>query len=109
MNGSLTATNSGQIDFNNIDTTITNPYSSGNFSNIGILTINSTSYSDQSGIISGSGIACAGKEKAPIRIEPSTSSSAPTHSADVGALWVTSDGVLYICTGTTNWSKVGAQ
>jgi hypothetical protein len=48
-------------------------------------------------------------DKAPIRLMPSMSASAPTHSADVGALWVTSAGVLYICTGTTNWTKVGAQ
>ena len=47
--------------------------------------------------------------KAPIRLRPSTSSSAPTHEAEVGALWVTSAGVLYINKGSTTWEKVGAQ
>jgi hypothetical protein len=48
--------------------------------------------------------------KAPLRIVPASSSSAPTHSADIGALWVTSAGVLYINTsGSTTWTKVGAQ
>lgn len=48
--------------------------------------------------------------KAPIRLGPSLSASAPTHSADVGALWVTSTGVLYINnSGTTSWVKVASQ
>ena len=49
------------------------------------------------------------KDKAPIRLMPSTFNTAPTHSADLGALWVTASGVLYICTGGTTWQKVGAQ
>ena len=48
--------------------------------------------------------------KAPLRIEPSAYPEVPTHSADIGALWVTSAGVLYINTsGSTTWTKVGAQ
>lgn len=47
---------------------------------------------------------------APIRLLPSSSSSAPSHAAEIGALWVTSTGVLYINTsGSTTWAKVGAQ
>lgn len=48
----------------------------------------------------------------PIRLIPSTeaTTSAPTHSAGLGTLWVTTDGVLYINTnGSTTWGKVGAQ
>ena len=48
-------------------------------------------------------------DKAPLRLIPSASATAPTHSADVGALWVTSAGVLYINKGSTTWEKVGAQ
>jgi hypothetical protein len=48
--------------------------------------------------------------KSPLRISPSASSSAPTHTAAIGSLWVTSAGVLYINTsGSTTWQKVGAQ
>jgi hypothetical protein len=47
---------------------------------------------------------------APLIIEPSSSAAAPTHSAFKGALWVTSAGVLYInSSGSTTWTKVGAQ
>ncbi|NTV50933.1 MAG: hypothetical protein HGA20_14995 [Geobacteraceae bacterium] len=50
------------------------------------------------------------KDKAPIRLIPSTSNLAPTHQAEIGALWVTSTGVLYINTSnSTTWTKVGAQ
>lgn len=49
------------------------------------------------------------QDKAPLRLIPSASATAPTHSADVGALWVTSAGVLYINKGSTTWEKVGAQ
>lgn len=46
----------------------------------------------------------------PVIIRPSGVTSAPTHSANLGTLWVTSDGVLYINTsGSTTWQKVGAQ
>jgi len=46
----------------------------------------------------------------PIYLYPSVSASAPTHSAALGTLWVTSAGVLYINTsGSTTWGKVGAQ
>ncbi len=54
--------------------------------------------------------------KGALRLYPSAASAAPTHLADMGALWVTSDGVLYINLGGgnyytpgTNWAKVGAQ
>jgi len=47
--------------------------------------------------------------KAPLRLQPSDSSSAPTHLADIGALWVTSAGILYINKGAYTWEKVGAQ
>jgi len=51
-----------------------------------------------------------GEGKGPIVLYPSTSSSAPTHGALKGTLWVTSAGVLYINTnGSTTWAKVGAQ
>lgn len=47
---------------------------------------------------------------APLRLIPAAASTAPTHGADIGALWVTSTGVLYINTsGSTTWTKVGAQ
>lgn len=50
------------------------------------------------------------KAGAPLVLVPSSSSSAPTHSALLGSLWVTSTGVLYINTsGSTTWQKVGAQ
>jgi hypothetical protein len=46
----------------------------------------------------------------PLNLLPSSSASAPSHSADKGTLWVTSSGVLYINTsGSTTWGKVGAQ
>ena len=46
----------------------------------------------------------------PIVLEPGSSSSAPSHSAKKGTLWVTSAGVLYINTnGSTTWAKVGGQ
>lgn len=48
--------------------------------------------------------------KSPLVLTPSSSASAPTHSADAGSFWVTSAGVLYINTnGSTTWQKVGAQ
>lgn len=51
-----------------------------------------------------------GPNVGPICLYPSTSASAPSHSADKGTLWVTSAGVLYINTdGSTTWAKVGAQ
>jgi len=47
---------------------------------------------------------------APIRLSPSPLSAAPTHTASMGSLWVTSAGVLYINTSdSTTWAKVGAQ
>lgn len=60
----------------------------------------------------GYGVVCgySGSGRGPLRIQPSASTSAPTHSADVGTLFVTSAGVLYINTsGSTTWAKVGAQ
>lgn len=39
---------------------------------------------------------------------PNVGSGAPTHSADVGTLWVDGGGVLYINT-LNGWEKVGAQ
>ena len=48
--------------------------------------------------------------KAPIKLNPSDSASAPSHSADKGSLWLTSACVLYVNTdGSTTWQKVGAQ
>ena len=48
--------------------------------------------------------------RGPLRLSPSGLSGAPTHSAALGTLWVTSAGVLYINTsGSTTWAKVGAQ
>jgi len=48
--------------------------------------------------------------RSPLLIDPSASSSAPTHEANIGALWVTSAGVLYIFTANSpQWEKVGAQ
>ena len=45
-----------------------------------------------------------------IYLVPRSGASAPTHTAAKGTLVVTSTGVLYInTTGTTAWSKVGAQ
>jgi hypothetical protein len=47
---------------------------------------------------------------APLRLVPSVSASAPTHSAGAGSLWLTSACVLYVNTnGSTTWQKVGAQ
>jgi hypothetical protein len=49
-------------------------------------------------------------DKGPLVLIPSSSASAPTHSALCGTLWVTVSGVLYINTdGMTTWAKVGAQ
>jgi hypothetical protein len=51
-----------------------------------------------------------GDSLGPICLYPSSSASAPSHSAAKGTLWVTSAGVLYINTsGSTTWAKVGAQ
>jgi hypothetical protein len=48
--------------------------------------------------------------KAPLRVVPASDDSVPNHAADIGALWVTSTGILYINTsGSTTWQKVGAQ
>lgn len=51
--------------------------------------------------------------KSPLRLFPSDYSSAPTHSAFRGSLWLTSNCVLYINTSSTTigstWQKVGAQ
>lgn len=48
--------------------------------------------------------------KAPLRVVPASDESVPNHAADIGALWVTSTGILYINTsGSTTWQKVGAQ
>ena len=48
--------------------------------------------------------------KGPIRLVPSESASAPSHAADVGTLYVTSAGILYINTnGSTTLGKMGAQ
>jgi len=41
--------------------------------------------------------------KAPLRIQPSVDSTAPTHSADTGAIWVSSIGNFYGCRGGTDW------
>ena len=47
---------------------------------------------------------------APLVLAPAASASAPTHTANLGSLWVTSAGVLYINTSnSTTWEKVGAQ
>jgi hypothetical protein len=47
---------------------------------------------------------------APLRLVPSVSASAPTHTAGAGSLWLTSACVLYVNTnGGTTWQKVGAQ
>ena len=62
-----------------------------------------------SGLVDGYGIVGNGA-KAPARLVPSSSSSAPTHSALQGSLWVTAFGVLYINTnGSTTWAVVGTQ
>ena len=47
--------------------------------------------------------------KAPVILAPDSSSAAPTHTSSVGSLWVTSAGILYICTSVGTWQKVGAQ
>jgi hypothetical protein len=48
--------------------------------------------------------------KGPVKLGASGSASAPSHTAELGTLWVTSAGVLYINTdGGTTWGKVGAQ
>jgi len=63
-----------------------------------------------SGLDVGGFFGCGSGGKGPIYLLPSTSSSAPVHSADKGTLWVTSTAVLYINTnGSTTWGKVGAQ
>ena len=61
--------------------------------------------------VSGYGIiAQTASGPSPLRIVASASASAPSHSANLGSLWVTSAGVLYINTnGSTTWAKVGAQ
>ena len=66
------------------------------------------SYSGYGGVFfADSGL--GGSVKSPLRLVPG-GSGAPTHSADIGALWVDSGGVLYINTsGSTTWTKVGAQ
>lgn len=46
----------------------------------------------------------------PVLLDPSGSSSAPSHVSAKGTLWVTSAGILYINTGGDNtWQKVGSQ
>lgn len=46
----------------------------------------------------------------PVILAASISANAPTHSAELGTLWVTSAGVLYINTsGSTTWAKVAEQ
>ena len=51
-----------------------------------------------------------GTELSPLKLGVSTSSSAPSHTAATGSLWVTSAGVLYIyTTNSPAWQKVGAQ
>ena len=40
---------------------------------------------------------------APIKLDPDNAATAPAHSADAGAIWVTSDAKLYVNYGTTNW------
>ncbi len=58
----------------------------------------------------GARVQCGSSGKSPLCLYPSSSASAPTHTADKGSLWVTSAGVLYINTdGSTTWAKVGAQ
>jgi hypothetical protein len=48
--------------------------------------------------------------KAPIKMNPSDSASAPSHSASKGSVWLTSACVMYVNTdGGTTWQKVGAQ
>lgn len=77
--------------------------------------LHSVTYSDFAGHFYGGighGVVaeCKSTGKGPILLKPSSSSSAPTHTADLGTLWVTSSGVLYINTsGGTTWQKVGAQ
>lgn len=66
------------------------------------------------GVYGISGAAYGGKfegtSKAPILLVPSAYSAAPTHTAAKGAVWVTSDCIMYVNkdAGTT-WEKVGAQ
>jgi hypothetical protein len=45
----------------------------------------------------------------PLCINPGSSASAPSHTANAGTLWVTSAGILYINTNGSTWTKVGAQ
>jgi len=50
--------------------------------------------------------------KSPCRLAPGKTAGTPTHSAEVGSLWVDTDGILYIQTtwrSGTGWQKVGAQ
>lgn len=48
--------------------------------------------------------------KGTIVVPPSASALAPTHSANLGTLWATSAGILYInIDNATAWQKVGAQ
>jgi hypothetical protein len=44
-----------------------------------------------------------------IVLKPGPDTAAPDWTAAVGALWVTSDGILYICKGGTTWQKVADQ
>jgi len=55
------------------------------------------------------GSIATGYKRGMIRLVADGSATSPTHNADVGAMWVTSAGILYICTGGTTWQKVGAQ
>ena len=56
------------------------------------------------------GICTGGTAGAPIVLTASSSSSAPSHTAPKGSLWVTSAGVLHINTdGSTTWVVVGSQ
>ncbi len=41
--------------------------------------------------------------KAPLLILPSASATAPTHTSDAGAMWITSTGIPYHNMGTTTW------
>lgn len=90
------------------------------YSNVGI---RGTSYTGYGGVFDGAKIVEVNGDqwfgsngsKGPIRLGPSSLTTAPTHAAHCGTLWVTRAGVLYINTSppggleTTTWQKVGAQ
>ena len=47
---------------------------------------------------------------APLQLSRGATTSAPTHAAGIGSVWLTSNCVMYVNTnGSTAWQKVGAQ